>query len=267
MNTKNSQLNENVDGEQRSSNGLSRLRTNDELGHFLSRFFKIITIHKWLFLVVLVILTIAMVIYGLRQPTVYRSEYEVFYNETMRQFVDESTTTVVKSDFDKNYWLRAMVSDELLKMTLKNSGFSYKIEEFRKMIDVDVLDKRKEDRIPVFRVQVSSKYREHIPFIIRAYIRSLNDLLLINQSQNSERLISYLTSQIDQNNQKLNQIDVQINGSTSGTGEIIDFDKIKLSLDDFRKDLLNATVNLASIQSSRRENGIGTYEFRWNRNK
>jgi capsular exopolysaccharide synthesis family protein len=171
----------------------------------------------------------------------------------MREFVDETNVPFVKSDFDKNYWLRAMVSDKLLEMTLKNSGLTYDADEFAKMIDVGVMDKKKEDRIPVFRVQIRSKVREHIPFIIRAYIKSLNELLLINQINNSERLVSYLTEQINQNNGKLNQINIEIGSEASNTGEIIDFDKIKTSLDDFRKDLLNATVNLASIQSSRKK--------------
>ena len=65
-------------------------------------------------------------------------------------------------------------------------------------------------------------------------------------------MVSYLSDQLNQNNGKLNQINISITNGSSNTGEIIDFDKIKTSLDDFRKELLNATVNLASIQSSRK---------------
>jgi capsular exopolysaccharide synthesis family protein len=252
MDSKNKLGNESSLEVEKSVNDFSTSKSSDELGTFISRFFKILSIHKWLFTSVFAVVVLLLILYGLKQPTVYQSEYEVFYNETMREFVDEANVPFVKSDFDKNYWLRAMVSDELMEMTLKNSGLTYDKEEFKKMIEVGVMDKKKEDRIPVFRVQVSSKTREHIPFIIRAYIKSLNELLLINQVHNSERLVSYLTNQLNQNNGKLNQINLSITNGSSNTGEIIDFDKIKSSLDDFRKDLLNATVNLASIQSSRK---------------
>lgn len=251
--TKNNSTNESLVEVEKSGNDFSTSKSADELGTFIYRFFKVLMIHKWLFTFVFLFVLLILILYGLKQPKVYQCEYEIFYNETMREFVDEANVPFVKSDFDKNYWLRAMVSDKLLEMTLKNSGLAYKPEEFGRMIDVGVMDKKKEDRIPVFRVQISSKVREHIPFIIRAYIKSLNELLLINQVNNSERLVSYLTEQINQNNGKLNQINIGITNESSNTGEIIDFDKIKSSLDDFRKDLLNATVNLASIQSSRKK--------------
>jgi capsular exopolysaccharide synthesis family protein len=121
------------------------------------------------------------------------------------------------------------------------------------MLFVGIIDKRKEDRIPVYLVSISSKFNEHIPILIRAYVKSLNELLLQNQINNSERLIVYLGGQINQNNQKLNQIDIQVrqNGSGKGT-EIIDFDKISTTLDKFRADLMNARVNLSSISSARK---------------
>jgi len=253
MDTRNNLIAENAVEVEKTIPDFSTSKSSDEIGMFISRFFKVLTIHKWLFASVSAVVIILFILYGLRQPTIYQSDYEVFYNETMREFVDEANVPYVKSDFDKNYWLRAMVSDELMEMTLKNSGLTYKRDEFKRMIEVGVMDKKKEDRIPVFRVQINSKVREHIPFIIRAYIKSLNELLLINQVNNSERMVSYLNDQINENNGKLNQINVTITNGASNSGEIIDFDKIKLSLDDFRKDLLNATVNLSSIQSSRQK--------------
>lgn len=227
------------------------IKSGDELGNYISRFFKVLDLHKWLFITIQLIITLIIVSYGLKQPTIYQSEYEVFYNETIREFVDDKNVPYIKSDFDKNYWLRVMESDELKKAALKASGLSYEPYEFTKMIEVGVMDKRKEDRIPVFSVRINSKLSQHIPIIIKAYIQSLNESLLTKQVQNSERLVSYLNKQIDQNNVKLNEINIQITNETGQKGEIVDFDKIKMSIDEFRKNLLNASVNLASIKSSR----------------
>ena len=230
------------------------LKNEDNLNSFFSRFFKILFMHKWLFTSIFIIVFLLVIIYAFLQPRLYVSNYEVFYNETLHEYVgaNENTSSVVKSDFDKNYWLSAMVSNELMSLTLKNSGLTYSMSGLKRMIQVNVFDKRKEDRIPVYLVQLSCTQREHIPILIRAYVKSLNELLLQNQISNSERLIAYLSDQLGQNNQKINEIDIQLMQSGAGNGtQIIDFDKISSSLDKFRTDLLNAKVNLASIISAR----------------
>ena len=232
------------------------VRTNDNLGTFFSRFFKILYMHKWIFLAIILIVSLMILIYALNQPRIYQSNYEVFYNETMREYMNMDNSPVVKSDFDKNYWLSAMQSNEVIKMTSINSGLTYSLIDLKGMIQVGIVDKRKEDRIPLYIVRISTSQKEHIPIIIRAYVKSLNELLLQNQIHNSERLIVYLKDQISQNNQKLNQIDVSILNSGSGSGngngsQIIDFEKISSTLDKFRADLLNARVNLSSINSAR----------------
>jgi len=142
MDTKNNLITENSIEVEKTIPDFSTSKSSDEIGMFISRFFKVLTIHKWLFTSVSAVVIILFILYGLRQPTIYQSEYEVFYNETMREFVDEANVPYVKSDFDKNYWLRAMVSDELMEMTLKNSGLTYKRDEFKRMIEVGVMDKR-----------------------------------------------------------------------------------------------------------------------------
>jgi len=227
-------------------------RNQQDLNSFFSRFFRIVLIHKWLFLSVFAAILLLVLLYALKQPKVYQSNYEVFYNETMREYMSMDNSPVVKSDFDKNYWLTAMKSNEVFKSTIKNSGLPYTVSQLKSMMFVGVIDKRKEDRIPVYLVSISSKDNQHIPILIRAYVKALNELLLLNQISNSERLVVYLRDQINQNNQKLNQIDISImrSGSSKGT-EIIDFDKISSTLDQFRADLLNARVNLASIVSAR----------------
>jgi len=227
-------------------------KNQQDLNSFFSRFFRIVLIHKWLFLIVFVIILIIVLLYALKQPKIYQSNYEVFYNETMREYMSMDNAPIVKSDFDKNYWLSAMKSNEVFKGTIKNSGLIYSVSQLKSMMFIGIIDKRKEDRIPVYLVSISSKYNEHIPILIRAYVKSLNELLLQNQVSNSERLVVYLRGQINQNNQKLNQIDLSIMHSGASKGaEIIDFDKISSTLDKFRADLLNARVNLASIVAAR----------------
>jgi capsular exopolysaccharide synthesis family protein len=230
------------------------LKNDDNLNSFFTRFFRILLMHKWLFTTIVIIVFLLVLVYAFLQPRLYISNYEVFYNENLREYVgtNDNPSSVVKSDFDKNYWLSAMTSNEVLTLTLKNSGLTYSLSDLKRMIQVNVFDKRKEDRIPVYVVQLSCTQREHIPIIIRAYVKSLNELLLQNQISNSERLIAYLTEQLGQNNQKLNEIDLSIIQSGAGNGtQIIDFEKISSSLDKFRTDLLNAKVNLASIVSAR----------------
>jgi hypothetical protein len=180
-------------------------KNKEELGSFFVRFFKIISIHKWLFLAIMLIVIAVVLLYALNQPRAYKSSYEVFYNENVREFISDNNDggSVIKSDFDKNYWLQAMQSDEIMRITLKNAGLTYSPLKLSNMFVVGVVDKRKEDRIPVFLVQITSEHKEHIPILIRSYINALNYLLLQNQVNNSQNLIAYLNGQISQNNQKL----------------------------------------------------------------
>lgn len=250
-------MSETIDNNQVTNEEYSGYRLSggkDDIGMFFSRFFKIISVHKWLFMLTLLVIVALVLLYAIHKPKSYLSSYEVFYNENVREFVsDDANGTVVKSDFDKNYWLRAMQSDEIMRITQKNSGLSsYTSRDLAGMITVGLVDKRKEDRIPVYVVSINSEYKEHIPILIRAYINALNYLLLQNQINNSQNLIAYLNGQINQNNQKLIQMDMQIDNNGSTNSEIVDFDKIKESLSDFRKELMNARVELASVQSARK---------------
>lgn len=226
-------------------------KNNDQLNTYLSRFFKVIAIHKWLFIISSLLVIALVILYALRQPNSYQSNYEIFYNENVRQIIDNSNETVIKSDFDKNYWLRAMQSNEIMQITQKNSGLKYSAGKLSSMIQVGLADKRKEDRIPVYNIQISSEYKEHIQLIMRAYIKALNFMLIQTQVNNSQNMVNYLNEQIAQNNQKLLDFDSKLNSFGSESSEIIDYDKIKITLDDFRKQLLNAKVNLSAITSSR----------------
>ena len=225
----------------------------DDLGNFFYRFFRILLLHKWLFLFVWLFVAAIVLIYALQQPKIYTANHEVFYNETMREYVSLENSPVIKSDFDKNYWLKAMTSNEVMRLTIENSSLNYSVSDLKSMFYIGIIDKRKEDRIPVYMVQINSTERAHLPILIRAYVKSLNDMLLRNQIQNSERLIAYLTEQLNQNNQKLNQIDFEILHLRSGgsDAQILDLDKVTSTLDKFRADLLNAQVNLSSIVAAR----------------
>lgn len=248
-------MDNNQQAENNSTSSQGQFHANsqsDDLGAFFARFFKVLLLHKWLFLSVFIVVVTIVLFYAIRQPRVFQSNYEVFYNETMREYVNIDRAPIVKSDFDKNYWLRAMTSNDLMQMTLENSGLPYSISDLKSAIRVGVIDKRKEDRVPVYLVSVSSKEKLHIPILIRAYVKGLNQMLVQTQLQNSERLLLYLNDQIRQNNSKLNQIDITIRGNSYGSGtELIDFDKVNNTLDRFRADLLNARVNLSSIMSAR----------------
>lgn len=230
-----------------------QMNHNDELGNFFYRFFRILLLHKWLFLAIMLFVAGLVLIYALQQPKIYRANYEVFYNETMREYVSLENSPIVKSDFDKNYWLKAMTSNEVMRLTLENSALNYSVGELKLLFYIGIIDKRKEDRIPVYMVQITSTESTHLPILIRAYVKSLNDMLLRNQIQNSERLIAYLTEQLKQNNQKLNQIDFEVLHLRSGgsDAQILDLDKVSSTLDKFRADLLNAQVNLSSIMAAR----------------
>jgi Mrp family chromosome partitioning ATPase/capsular polysaccharide biosynthesis protein len=228
-------------------------RKHDELGDFFARFFRIVSVHRWMFLFVMVCVTSIVVWYSLQKPEVYQASFEVFYNESMHEVVDENKVSAIRVDFDKNYWLRAMVSDELMRMVVMNSGLPYTLMEMKKSISATLLDKRREDRVPVFWISIRTENREDIPILIKSYINALNALLVQYQVANTERLVKYYDDQIKLNTGKLNELEVQILtvGGVSEGVELLEYEKIKANLDEFRKSLLQSKVNLSSVRAAR----------------
>nr|WP_321522402.1 AAA family ATPase [uncultured Macellibacteroides sp.] len=219
---------------------------------FLMRYLQVLFIHKWIFVSVFVVVFAGIVLFALKQPKVYNAQYEVFYNETIREYMDESDVPVVKSDFDKNFWLSNMLSGEIARMTVLHSGLSYSQEEMRRLIAVEMADKKREDRVPIYKVTVSSTRPNEIPLIIKAYLQALNELLLKHQVSNSERFIGFLTDQLNDNNGKLSGIDNELIGNSSKeSGEIFDATQITSDLESFRTKLLNSQINLATVKASK----------------
>jgi len=215
------------------------------------RFIQILIIHKWKFLIVFVLVLVAAIFYAWKQPTVYVSKYEVFYNETINKFALESNVPILKSDFDENYWLSTMRSNEMAQLTLENSGLPYTTSIIRRMIQVD-MKSVKGKTLPIFEVSVVSKRNDLIPILIKAFVKSLNDMLLRNQSQNSEQLVNFLGDQILENNRKLADIDrlIMMEQATNPAA-LRDLRKVSSDLDNFRSDMLNTQITLASARAAK----------------
>jgi polysaccharide biosynthesis transport protein len=215
------------------------------------RFIQILIIHKWKFLIVFVLVFVGAVFYAWKQPTVFISKYEVFYNETINKFALESNVPVLKSDFDENYWLSTMRSNELAQLTLENSGLPYTTAIIRRMIHVD-MKSVKGKTLPIFEVSVVSRRNDLIPILIKAFVKSLNDMLLRNQAQNSEQLVNFLSDQIQENNRKLSDIDRHIMmEQATNPAALRDLRKVSADLESFRGDMLNTQITLASTRAAR----------------
>ncbi len=231
----------------------TQLDENENPIKLIVRLLKIMYIHIGIFLPVMLIITGSIIWYGIRQPEAYIAEYEVFYNESMKDYSNMTKTHVILCNFDKNYWLKAMVSDDLMKHIIKETGLTYTTTQLKRKISATHFDKRKEDIIPVFKVIIRCERKELIPVLIESYITALNILLTEYQISSSERLIKYFKEQINQNNKKLDEIDLQILslGDNFGGVELVDFSKIKGNLEEFRKELLKTKVSLSTIKAAR----------------
>lgn len=220
------------------------------------RFFQILLIHKWKFLLIFFSILSLIVFYGLNKPKYYSSTYEVFYNESIKEFVIESEVPVIKTTFDKSFWLSTMRSDEIARAVALNTALPYSAATLRKMMKIEMAEVRG-SIIPIFHVSVSSRNSTDIPIIINGFIISLNDLLIKNQIDNSERLIQFLSRQIEDNNKKLAAIDRQIlAGGNDNSNTVRDFSKMATELENFRTSLLNSQIELSSVKAARKRTEV-----------
>lgn len=235
-----------------NSNSVPTNEPEENLVHLIVRYLQVLLIHKWVFLCGFVLVFMAVVVFAVKQPKVYKSDYEVFYNETVHEYMSEKNVPVVKSDFDKNFWLSNMQSTEIARLTLQRTGLPLTVDQLKGGIKVDILDKKREDRVPIFKVGITSAHPAEIPLIMSAYMESLNELLLKHQQSNSQRLIDFLTKQIADNNEKLNVLDKQVlSMAATRTGGMLDVDRLQANLESFRMDLMKAQIALSTLKASR----------------
>ncbi len=224
----------------------------DSLMKFFSvkRFLEVLFIYKWLFLIIVSLFLVGSIVFCLYQPKYYQSDYEVFYNESVKEIV-ESSIKLTKTSFDKDFWLSTMKSDEVTQLTLKNSGLPYNTAIIDRMIKVEMVEK-KDKQIPTYKVTLTSKKSEIIPIIIKAYVQALNDILIKTQEQNSEKLVSFLNGQINDNTNKLNVIDNEIlQKGVKYIDKKFDYQKQSTDLEEFRKQLLNSQIELSSVKAAK----------------
>lgn len=235
-----------------NSNSVPSDEPEENLIHQIVRYLQVLFIHKWVFLCGFVLVFAAVLAFALKQPKLYKSEYEVFYNETVHEYMSEKNVPVVKSDFDKNFWLSNMQSTEIARLTLQRTGLTLTADQLKGNIKVDILDKKREDRVPIFKVGITSARPAEIPLIMSAYMESLNELLLKHQQSNSQRLIDFLTKQIAENNEKLNVLDKQVlSMAATSTCGMLDVDRLQANLESFRMDLMKAQIALSTLKASR----------------
>lgn len=212
----------------------------------LIRFLEILVIHRISFISIFLVTFMLTVLYLISRPREYSATVEVFYNESIKEFVVESNVPVLKPEFDKTYWLSVMRSDEICRLIVKNSGLEYTPAGIKRLIAVDLKDK-KEKRSTVFLLKITSEENSIIPTIIKAFVKSLNDILLKNQIQNSEKLISLLVDQLKESNAKIAEIDRELFGNGAvGKGAKRDLVQITTDIEKFRTELLNNQIEMAS---------------------
>lgn len=217
----------------------------------IMRFLEILVIHRWLFLGVMSAGILLAIFFALQQPKYYESKCEIFYNESLKEFVVESNVPVIKSDFDKEYWLSLMKSDQIARLIQKNSGLPYSTVIIKRMFKVEMTGK-KDASTPIYTLTVTSKKADIIPILIKSFVVSLNDLLFQNQVISSQKLVNFLASQLADNNNKLSEIDHKIMLANGGNySNMHDVKKLGSDLDAFRSNLLNTQIDLSSTIASK----------------
>ncbi len=243
----------------------------------IQRYLQILYVHRWLFIIVFFLAALLTILYFKlnEKSEVYSSTVEVFYV----RFSDEIHYTIntpysigpsiSHSNFDRNFWLSVMRSQEAMRLTIENSKLPLgNTDEFWN-ISVNIKPPEGEKNIgdlgqaPVFLLTVNSTNARHVPVLIEAYINSINELLKKYQIDNSKNLVKFISTQLHDNNQQLNDIDRKIIDRHSTNPFLArDIENIVQDIESFRTSLLDARIQLASVSAARAkaENELGTLD-------
>jgi Mrp family chromosome partitioning ATPase/uncharacterized protein involved in exopolysaccharide biosynthesis len=231
------------------SNGSGNHETGDVFDYI--RFLQILIIQKWLFLSVFTLIVVISVLYALRQPVSFQAKFDVFYSESVNRFVTESNLALMRTDFDKDYWLGIMNSDEIMTMTFENAGIA-EGDESKPKISIS-LRKDKDRTLPIYEVSITAKDNLIIPLLIRSYVQALNDMLHKEQYSNFEQLVDYLSKQIEEKNNQISTVDRAIIAEQAKNPTALrDLRKVSDDIETFRNDLLHSQINLAAVRATKR---------------
>ena len=86
-----------------NSNAVPTNEPEENLVHLIVRYLQVLLIHKWVFLCGFVLVFTMVLVFAVKQPKLYKSDYEVFYNETVHEYMSEKNVPVVKSDFRQEF--------------------------------------------------------------------------------------------------------------------------------------------------------------------
>lgn len=219
----------------------------------LMRYLRILFLHKWIFILVFMAVLLLAFLYAKKQPNVYIAEYEIFYNESNKEYILESGVPIYKTKFDQQFWLKAMQSAEAIKLTKNFSGLGLSEHEIGGMITVKLVEsKDKKNNSNAFNLEIKSRNNSIIPVIAKSYVEALNELIMKFNQDNNTNLIGYLQNQLDENRQKLQNIDRQIIlEANAKIGTMSDADKLKNELESFKLELTNRRIDLSSVSASR----------------
>ncbi len=215
------------------------------------RYLHILVIHKWEFIIVMLLVLGLALIYAYTQPDYYKATYEIYYSESAQQFL-ESDLPVLETYFDKNYWLSVMHSNEVAYRTLENSGLALTAAEIRGMLRVQMEDRQWSMLPSKYIVTITTEHNEFIPIIFKAFVQSLNEMLINHQVDFSKNLVNYLNDQLEDNYRKLGRIDRNILMQQATNPYLVrDISQLATDLEKFRTDMQNTRIELATVRASK----------------
>lgn len=218
----------------------------------IKRYLHILVIHRWKLLILLFLVLTLSFVYASNQQEYFQASYEIYYSESAQQFVEDSDVPVLKSYFDSNYWLSVMRSNEIARLTAENSGLPLEASKVRGMFRVEMHEQRYW-WLPVrYVVTITSEDNEKIPVLFKAYVQSLNDMLVNHQVEFSKGLTQHLTNQLNDNYNRLNKIDREIlMYQATSPFQVRDMDRLASDLESFRNRLQQTRIDLAAIRASK----------------
>ena len=227
----------------------------------LMRYLRIMFLNKWKFLIIFFSVLLLAFLYANKLAPVYEAKYEIFYNESEKEYILEKGTPVQKSKFNPVFWVKTMNSDELMRRTVEVSGLAIKPQSLKKMMSAEIVEDSKSKKSDVyFLLSISSGNPDLFPILANAYVEALNGIVNQLSEDNNHNLIDYLEKQLADKKNKLQQIDNKILEGISKNPDITrSAESLSQDLESFRVELLNRRIDLAAVAASRRqaENELG----------
>jgi len=203
--------------------------------------------HKWLILLLPLLLLPIIYLYSIRKPITYSTDFDILIKNESVEFEVINNKAILKNQFDPNTWLRILKSTQVMSAINEKLKTPYSVASLKKLIEVS----QEKDVENIFHIQVTALDPDEVVSIAKTYFNVLNEFDRNKLFETTNQVLVYLQNEIKVQNEKVADFDKKTveyitENNVSGNQDLKSY---YTKLDGYRQQLADINIELNSTSA------------------